>query len=142
MVIRLVLVLMLVLVLTSCVKKTEDQMYGESGSPEQNVQVTTEQITNQIPAVKDTEAVQGEESQLTESEGVDSASADFQKPSIKDIQQALKNAGLYDGEIDGVSGPKTKKAIETFQSQNDLTADGKVGPKTWEKLIQHLTKPE
>lgn len=62
----------------------------------------------------------------------------IEKPSPQQIQEALKNAGLYDGKIDGSIGPKTKKAIEEFQSQNGLTADGKVGAKTWAKLGVHL----
>ena len=57
---------------------------------------------------------------------------------IVDIQQALKNANIYSGKIDGVSGPKTKRAIESFQEQNDLKVDGKVGPKTWQKLKVYL----
>ena len=56
----------------------------------------------------------------------------------KDIQKALKNAGLYTGPIDGKLGPKTKKAIEEFQSSKGLKADGKVGPKTWGELAKYL----
>jgi peptidoglycan hydrolase-like protein with peptidoglycan-binding domain len=56
----------------------------------------------------------------------------------KDIQQALKNAGFYQGEIDGKIGPKTKKAIEDFQAKNNLKVDGKVGPMTWGKLSAYL----
>src|SRR5512135_277221 len=37
------------------------------------------------------------------------------KPDDLSIQKALKNLGLYDGEIDGVIGPKTKEAIRAFQ---------------------------
>jgi peptidoglycan hydrolase-like protein with peptidoglycan-binding domain len=47
------------------------------------------------------------------------------------IQTALKNAGLYNGSIDGKIGPGTRKAIETFQKDHNLKVDGKVGPKTW-----------
>ena len=65
-----------------------------------------------------------------------SASAD--KPTPKQIQQALKAAGFYNGKIDGTIGPKTKKAIEEFQAQNGLKADGKVGAKTWKALSAHL----
>jgi peptidoglycan hydrolase-like protein with peptidoglycan-binding domain len=56
------------------------------------------------------------------------------KPSKKDIQVSLKNAGFYSGNIDGKIGPKTKKGIEDFQAANNLKVDGKVGPKTWDKL--------
>lgn len=60
------------------------------------------------------------------------------KPSAMDIQTALKNANYYFGSIDGKIGPKTKKAIETFQKDNGLTVDGKVGPKTWQVLGKYL----
>lgn len=63
------------------------------------------------------------------------------KPTVQEIQTALKNAGLYDGSIDGKKGPKTTKAIEDFQKANGLKADGKVGPKTWEILKIHLNPP-
>ena len=62
-------------------------------------------------------------------------------PSAKEIQLALKNAGLYAGLIDGKIGPMTKKAIEEFQKANNLKADGKVGLKTWAALSSYLTQP-
>jgi peptidoglycan hydrolase-like protein with peptidoglycan-binding domain len=62
------------------------------------------------------------------------------KPSLQDIQKALKNAGFYKGEVDGVLGPKTKKAIEDFQAENSLIVDGKVGSKTWGKLKTYLNQ--
>ena len=61
------------------------------------------------------------------------------KPTNEEIQTALKNAGFYTGQVDGKLGPKTKKAIEAFQTANNLKADGKVGPKTWSLLSTHLT---
>ncbi len=59
----------------------------------------------------------------------------------KQIQVALKNAGLYSGNIDGKLGPASKKAIETFQANNGLKVDGKVGPKTWAALEPYLSGP-
>ncbi|MFA6130411.1 MAG: peptidoglycan-binding domain-containing protein [Candidatus Omnitrophota bacterium] len=61
------------------------------------------------------------------------------KPTGIEIQTALKNAGFYAGNIDGKIGPKSKKAIEDFQSANGLKADGKVGAKTWEALAKYLS---
>ena len=63
------------------------------------------------------------------------------RPTSKQIQQALKNAYVYSGKIDGDIGPKTKIAIEEFQSKNGLKADGKVGAKTWKALSVYLNKP-
>ncbi len=55
------------------------------------------------------------------------------------VQTALKNAGLYQGPIDGKIGPASRKAIEQFQQQNNLKVDGKVGPKTWAALEPYFT---
>jgi len=89
------------------------------------------------------------ESPLTENEPTVSVSKSTETtsselatlPSSQEIQQALKNANLYQGEIDGNIGPKTTQAIKEFQTRNNLNADGKVGSKTWEKLKVYL-KPQ
>ncbi len=57
----------------------------------------------------------------------------FELPSAS-IQKALKNAGYYQGAVDGKIGPATRKAVEAFQRDNGLGADGVVGRKTWNKL--------
>lgn len=62
------------------------------------------------------------------------------KPTTQEIQTALKNAGYYTGGIDGKIGPLTKKATEEFQKANNLKADGKVGPKTWDVLSKYLNQ--
>lgn len=46
------------------------------------------------------------------------------------IQTKLKRWGYYDGEIDGIFGSQTKKAVISFQKKNGLLADGIAGPKT------------
>ena len=60
------------------------------------------------------------------------------KPTGQQIQQALKNANLYHGTIDGSLGKMSRQAIKNFQEQNNLASDGKVGPKTWQKLAPYL----
>lgn len=60
------------------------------------------------------------------------------KPTVNEVQTALKNAGFYSGTVDGKIGPNTKKAITEFQKSQGLVADGKVGPKTWDLLSKHL----
>jgi murein L,D-transpeptidase YcbB/YkuD len=59
-----------------------------------------------------------------------------------DIQRALANAGFSPGAIDGKMGAKTKKAIQEFQKEHNLTVDGIVGPKTWERLVPYINKPK
>ena len=70
------------------------------------------------------------------------ASALFSLPVIlsheQRIQTALKNAGLYNGPIDGKIGPASRTAIKIFQSTHGLKADGKVGLKTWAALEPYL----
>jgi peptidoglycan hydrolase-like protein with peptidoglycan-binding domain len=56
------------------------------------------------------------------------------KPSTREIQQALKNAGFYQGSVDGKMGSMTKEAVREFQRVNGLKADGVVGKQTWAKL--------
>ncbi len=57
---------------------------------------------------------------------------------LTDIQRALTKAGFDLGSIDGKMGPKTKKAIQAFQKEHNLTVDGIVGAKTWEKLKAYI----
>lgn len=61
------------------------------------------------------------------------------KQRTKDVQTALRNAGFYDGKIDGIKGAQTKNAITSFQKANGLKADGVVGPRTWDLLSSHLS---
>jgi len=63
-----------------------------------------------------------------------------QKPTTKQIQTALKNAGYDPGSIDGRIGKSTRAAIKDFQKANGLSADGKVGKQTWSLLSQYLEK--
>lgn len=49
---------------------------------------------------------------------------------VTEIQTRLKNWGYYSGEVDGVFGSATEKAVKYFQQKNGLTADGVVGAQT------------
>jgi murein L,D-transpeptidase YcbB/YkuD len=49
---------------------------------------------------------------------------------VRRIQQALSDAGIDPGPIDGAYGPKTGAAVATFQAMRGLIADGQVGPQT------------
>jgi len=60
--------------------------------------------------------------------------APLDKPSTRAIQAALKNAGFYQGEVDGKMGAVTRDAVKEFQRVNGLKDDGVVGKQTWAKL--------
>ena len=62
------------------------------------------------------------------------------RPSVKQVQMALKNAGYNPGYIDGRMGRQTKEAIKAFQKGNNLPIDGKVGKETWNLLKGYLYK--
>jgi peptidoglycan hydrolase-like protein with peptidoglycan-binding domain len=53
--------------------------------------------------------------------------------SVANLQQALVDLG-YDISVDGIFGEDTESAVVDFQSNNDLDADGVVGPNTWRAL--------
>ena len=55
--------------------------------------------------------------------------------SIEEAQILLKNLGIYTGEIDGINGSLTKKAIREFQKLAGLVVDGVLGPNTINALI-------
>ena len=55
--------------------------------------------------------------------------------SVKEAQRLLKNAGYYQGDIDGEYAGDIVDAVKAFQTANGLDVDGKVGPKTWAKLL-------
>ena len=50
---------------------------------------------------------------------------------VTNIQQRLSELGFYEGDITGVYDRQTDEAVRNFQQQNGLTADGIVGPDTW-----------
>jgi len=74
--------------------------------------------------------------------GIKSKRSRMDKEHIKEIQNCLKNAGFYKGEVDGVKGRKTRSSIRKFQSANGLTADGVVGKRTWEALSKYSSGGE
>ena len=53
---------------------------------------------------------------------------------VSQIQTKLKNWGNYAGDVDGVYGSATERAVRAFQRKNGLTADGKAGAQTLEAL--------
>jgi len=54
------------------------------------------------------------------------------------VQMALKNAGFYDGPVNGLIGGSTKKALTEFQRKKGLPATGKIASETWRALSAEL----
>jgi LysM repeat protein len=51
-------------------------------------------------------------------------------PQTAGLQIVLRERGLYRGAIDGVQGPKTRRAIRMLQRRRGLAVDGLAGPRT------------
>lgn len=58
---------------------------------------------------------------------------------VKTLQNALNQAGCQ-LKVDGIFGQETYTAVIAFQTVNNLTIDGVVGPATWEKLTTPSNK--
>jgi murein DD-endopeptidase MepM/ murein hydrolase activator NlpD len=58
------------------------------------------------------------------------ASADASPAKVAALQSALQSLQLYDGYVDGVAGPQTRRAILALQRRRGLSVDGVFGPQT------------
>lgn len=57
---------------------------------------------------------------------------------VRELQTALKSAGMYLGAIDGIYGPKTASAVRQFQQMAGVAVDGIVGPETQSAIETQL----
>ncbi|MDH6228773.1 peptidoglycan-binding protein [Streptomyces sp. MJP52] len=55
-------------------------------------------------------------------------------PEVAEAQCLLREAGLDPGDLDGIFGPLTQRAVQRAQRRAELPADGIVGPHTWKAL--------
>lgn len=53
---------------------------------------------------------------------------------VRKIQTVLKEQGYYEGNVDGIFGTATKRAVANFQRDRGLTVDGIAGAKTLKAL--------
>ena len=60
--------------------------------------------------------------------------ANLSKDDIRWAQRRLDMIGLYDGPLDGVVGPETKRAILGFQKSNSLERSGRLDQQTTDAL--------
>lgn len=66
-------------------------------------------------------------------DGFESTSPELQED-VKELQRLLNSKG-FPLEVDGLFGSKTREAVQNFQRQHGLDADGIVGPLTWGELL-------
>ncbi len=57
--------------------------------------------------------------------------------SPEEVQRFLFEKGFYEGNIDGIIGPRTRSAVRRFQEFSGLTPDGIVGPKTTGAMFEY-----
>ncbi|EFE78565.1 conserved hypothetical protein [Streptomyces filamentosus NRRL 15998] len=62
-------------------------------------------------------------------------------PQVTAVQTLLTQQKYSPGKVDGLFGSDTKSAVEKFQRDRSLDADGMVGPKTWTALLSAGTTP-
>lgn len=55
-------------------------------------------------------------------------------PVVKQVQGILKDLNFYTGTVDGLQGPNTHKAIETYQRKVGLTPSGEIDSKLLDQL--------
>jgi hypothetical protein len=48
----------------------------------------------------------------------------FSDNEIRTVQAALRRLGIYSGQVDGILGPDTKRAVEDYQVENKLPVTG------------------
>ena len=59
----------------------------------------------------------------------------IRKDNIRWAQAELRYRGLYQGSLDGVLGPETKRALARFQTNDGLGQTASLDARTWEALI-------
>lgn len=60
---------------------------------------------------------------------------------VKKLQEALKRAGLFEGEASGRFDRDTFRAVRAYQEQNGLQVDGVVGQQTWGAMLGQSYPP-
>ncbi|MEN6412623.1 MAG: peptidoglycan-binding protein [Veillonellales bacterium] len=60
---------------------------------------------------------------------------------VQIIQRMLSDAGFFNGDIDGIFGTATLRAVKEFQRSNGLVVDGTVGRETYMYLERSSSEP-
>jgi peptidoglycan hydrolase-like protein with peptidoglycan-binding domain len=63
---------------------------------------------------------------------------DLSKDDVRQAQLELRHLGLYNGSLDGVIGPQTKRALTQFQKDNRLEQTGTLDQLTMDTMFGNL----
>jgi len=63
------------------------------------------------------------------------ATANLSKDDIRQAQLELRNMGLYNGSLDGIIGPETRRGLVQFQKDNGLHQTAALDPQTMNALV-------
>lgn len=55
---------------------------------------------------------------------------------VLEVQKALNEAGLYNGDLSGLLGPKTERAISSYQTNNNLPVTGVLDKATIDSILK------
>ena len=62
----------------------------------------------------------------------------WKKDDFRQAQLELRNMGLYNGSLDGVLGPETKRALDQFQKDNGLDRTATLDHQTMDALFGNI----
>jgi peptidoglycan hydrolase-like protein with peptidoglycan-binding domain len=72
---------------------------------------------------------------------VKTAGTEMKSKDVKEVQQALQREGHDPGPINGIMGPETEAALQSFQQSAGLEATGKLNDETMAQLgIYHFSE--
>jgi len=63
------------------------------------------------------------------------SAANLSKDDIRQAQLELRNMGLYNGSLDGIIGPETRRGLVQFQKDNGLHQTATLDPQTMDALV-------
>jgi peptidoglycan hydrolase-like protein with peptidoglycan-binding domain len=107
-----------------------DEIKGKLSNKEQELKIITHElgrIKNELDEIADSIKNTGVKIEKTDQE-------DF-----KVVQTALKMLGYYDGEVDGIFGPKTNNALKSFHKKEKLDSTWRLNSKLCIRLADRVS---
>lgn len=100
------------------IEVTRDEVVEKEQAGDQTTASSVYEETQETLMVEETDVV--EETAMVEEDTIEVVTVTPEI--IRGVQQALHDAGFNPGPVDGISGPRTLAALESFQKQNNIAA--------------------